>query len=183
MSPILGIVASANYPRSTNSYESIATLNGTGSLATLTFTSIPSTYQHLQIRASVLTSVGGAGMSFNLNSDSGANYTRHNIIGDGVSAQVGGATSQTYAQFFGIVRGTSTTNPTVFIMDILDYASTSKYKTVKTFLGTDANAGFTGEISLYSNLWMSTSAVNSISINCGQNFTTNTKFSLYGIKG
>ena len=49
--PILGIIASQDYNRVTNSYESIATVTvGSGGSSSLTFSSIPATYTHLQIR-------------------------------------------------------------------------------------------------------------------------------------
>ena len=164
-----------------NSYESIATVNGTGSAATLSLTSIPSTYQHLQIRGTVLTTAGGAGLVMNFNSDSSSNYASHRLFGNGTSAVTGAQTSLTYLQYFGFSQATSSTNPTNFVIDILDYASTSKYKTVRILLGHDANGS--GEIGLYSGLWMSTSALNRIDFGSGQYYTTTTSFALYGIKG
>jgi hypothetical protein len=48
--PILGIIASSKLTVS-NSYESIATTTvGSGGSATVTFSSIPATYKHLQVR-------------------------------------------------------------------------------------------------------------------------------------
>jgi hypothetical protein len=46
---ILGIIASSKLGVPAGAYESIASATGTGSSATITFSSIPSTYQHLQI--------------------------------------------------------------------------------------------------------------------------------------
>jgi hypothetical protein len=180
MSPILGIIASSMRGAS-NSYASISTINGTGSASILSLTSIPSTYQHLQVRGTILTAAGGGGLSLNFNSDGGSNYASHRILGNGSSASVGAQTSLTYLQYFGFGQSTSTTNPTTFVMDILDYASTSKYKTIRILLGQDANG--TGEVGLYSGLWMSSSALSRIDFNCGQNYTTTTSFALYGIKG
>ena len=182
--PILGIMASqisGHLWEPAGAYESIATVAGTGSASTLSLSSIPSTYQHLQIRGTVLTAAGGGGLSVNFNSDGGSNYASHRVAGNGTSANAGVQTSLTYLQYFGFGQATSTTNPTTFVMDILDYASTSKYKTVKILLGQDANGS--GEVGLYSGLWMSTSALNLIDFNCGQNYTTTTSFALYGIRG
>jgi hypothetical protein len=69
-----------------------------------------------------------------------------------------------------------------FIIDIQDYSSTSKNKTVRTFSGVDFNGS--GSVNLYSSLWMSTSAISSLTLtsNTGE-FSTNTTFALYGIKG
>ncbi len=68
------------------SYESIATASGNGSSATITFSSIPSTYTHLQIRAitrdtSALNDSYGAKLK--INSDTGSNYTSHYLLGTG----------------------------------------------------------------------------------------------------
>jgi len=69
------------------------------------------------------------------------------------------------------------------IIDVHDYASTTKNKTVRTMTGFDSNGA--GQITLVSSLWMSTAAITSMSIisSVGSNFTTNSTFALYGIKG
>ena len=61
--PILGLLASAisgNLFAPSGAYDSIATASGTGSSATISFTSIPSTYTHLQIRGIWNTTTGSA---------------------------------------------------------------------------------------------------------------------------
>jgi hypothetical protein len=68
------------------------------------------------------------------------------------------------------------------ILDIHDYTSTTKNKTFRSITGRDNNGS--GQITLYSGLWLSTSAITSISLNTsGSNFTTASTFALYGIKG
>jgi hypothetical protein len=68
------------------------------------------------------------------------------------------------------------------VTDILDYANTSKYKTVRTLTGIDVNGN--GNIRLASGIWMnSPDAVSSITLTASSgNFNTYTTFSLYGIK-
>jgi hypothetical protein len=173
-----------------NSYESIASATGTGSASTITFSSIPGTYQHLQIRGigrlDVLT--GGVTGRVRLNSDTGSNYASHLLYGNGTSAL---ATSQTSAttMYLGRVPGDSATSNVVgsFIIDIHDYASTSKYKTIRVFNGVDNNAADTDFwVSMTSGLWMSTSAVDSVTLyssNSTYNWTTQTSVALYGVKG
>jgi hypothetical protein len=73
-----------------------------------------------------------------------------------------------------------TTAPTATVTDIIDYANTNKYKTLRSLGGTDRNG--TGEIQLASGLWMNTTAISSIQITTGANFTTTTQFALYGVK-
>jgi hypothetical protein len=71
------------------------------------------------------------------------------------------------------------------IMDVHDYASTTKNKTMRSFGGSDGADYFvTGTVGLLSGLWMNTNAITSITIALGAgNYSTNSKFSLYGIKG
>ena len=174
----------------TASFESIATLTGNGSATALTFSSIPSTYQHLQIRA--IAKRAGTTTSFstgeiNFNSDFGTNYASHNLTGDGTSATAGGSSTiaRIYIQDFIAGSGTGFTNTVGYaIIDILDYASTSKNKTVRIASGGQNDTGSTGnKVNLSSGLWMSTSAINSITFNSPAAFTTQTTFALYGIKG
>ena len=167
-----------------SSYESIASATGTGSSGTITFTSIPSTYASLQIRW--LGQVdGGTNGTYNtyiqFNSDGGNNYARHTLDGDGASVTASGADTVTAPQV-GLATRNSDTALGVSIIDIHDYASTSKYKTVRVFNGADRNGA--GSVQLQSGLWMSTSAISSIAIiNFNGNFKTNSTFALYGIKG
>ena len=162
------------------SYESIATATGTGSSGTITFSSIPSTYASLQIRMfSKDTTNNQNGIRFN--SDSGSNYATHWLLGDGATASASALTSTNRVSYIGQSVGTASIGG-VSIIDVLDYASSAKNKTVRAFTGWNTNGS--GEIRLTSGLWMSTSAVTSLSIvNLGDNFSTSTTVALYGIKG
>jgi hypothetical protein len=68
-------------------------------------------------------------------------------------------------------------------VDLEDYASTTKYKTLRAFNGADVNGS--GNARLTSSLWLNTNAITSITLNTedGQNWLTSTTVSLYGIKG
>ena len=170
------------------SFESIATAVGTGSSGTITFSSIPSDYKHLQIRSTSARITGAGFASLEFNNDSSAIYATHRLIGDGTSVTAQGQTSRTNT-FYSILAGPSSISNTmgVAIVDIIDYASTTKNKTVRSFTGYDTNGNVSEEQSLYltSALWPSTSAITSIKIiaSGGVSFTTNSVFSLYGIKG
>ena len=155
-------------PVTPTSFESIATATGTGSSGTITFSSIPSTYQHLQIRMLGKTATAAAGadaLDITFNNDSNGNYVYHNITGDGASATAGASsTSTTFIRIgAGAGRATETNICAVSIIDIHDYASTTKNKTVRRFGGFDKN-GSGGSIILNSGLWMSTNAINTITI-------------------
>jgi len=182
MSPILGIIASSKLVVS-NSYASIATTTLSSNTGTITFSSIPGTYTHLQLRCFASTNRGTtANMQVRFNSDSGSNYSRHYLYGDGASAGAGASASQTLISLDRI-GGTSTTFGAL-IVDVLDYANTNKYKTVRNLGGIDLNGS--GEIDLQSGLWMNTAAITSITlitVDGTMNFLTNSSFALYGIKG
>jgi hypothetical protein len=179
LSPILGIIASQNYVRTPpSSYESIATTTvGAGGASTITFSSIPSTYQHLQIRQLSIgntSAAAGGAMYFNGDTTS-TNYYTHYIIGNGSAVTVG-ANQATFSPF---TVGVSA-SPAVGIIDILDYANTNKNKTVRELNGYDANGS--GRINFTSTLWNNTSAINSIRLDFST-FQQYTQFALYGIKG
>ena len=171
-------------------FESIATTTLTTSTATVTFSSIPATYKHLQIRMISKesgTGTGGPNVVASLNSDTTyTNYRSHYLNGDGSSASSGEVQAGGY---FCLVGNTVTSNASytnmfgVMVVDILDYANTSKYKTLRCLWGHDRNG--TGEVGLDSSLWMNTAAITSISFSIvgGPNFVQYSQFALYGIKG
>ena len=173
---------------STTAYESIATTTvGGGGAATVSFTSIPATYTHLQIRGISRSTATGTGTEASLitfNSDATANYSYHTIRGDGSTATATGSASTTFMVFWGSVRAGDTAS--VFggsVVDILDYANTNKYKTLRALGGIDTNTTV-DYVVLSSGNWRSTSAVTGITIACGAgNFAQYSQFALYGIKG
>ena len=88
------------------SYESIASATGTGSSGTITFSSIPGTYQHLQIRINSRNdSTDGATTTMRFNGDTGSNYARHYLYGDGatVSASGNATTTSMWVQAGGVI--------------------------------------------------------------------------------
>jgi hypothetical protein len=187
MPKILGITASSRRAIVAASYDSIATGIGTGSNDTITFSSIPSTYKHLQIR---WMSRSGRLIDFDtirgkFNSDSGTNYTEfHKLTGNGstVSSSVGTTSNTNFLVGTNSGISISTANYGTGITEILDYTNTNKYKTIRTITGIDQNGS--GEMSLVSGLWMSTAAISSITIETVTgNFGTGTSFALYGIRG
>jgi hypothetical protein len=184
LSPILGIWASQNYPRNNNSYESIATVTvGGGGSSTISFTSIPSTYKHLQVRGISRATSGNQYLKVQLNNDTGANYTLHQIYGDGTSALIDKATAQTGALAISSIAGSVAANYfSAAVIDVLDYTNTNKYKTLRCLDGLDYNT--TGQIVFQSGLWLSTSAVTRLDIvPNASTFAQYSSFALYGVKG
>lgn len=184
--PILGILASSYRAGAATSFESIATVSvGSGGSSSVTFSSIPGTYTHLQVRMTTLSDVttgaGGANVNLTFNSDTGSNYAWHELYGTGASAGAGAGTSQTFIKT-GYTADSATSYTGAGIVDILDYANTNKYKTIRTLSGSDIN-GSGGYVLFRSGLWQNTNAITSITLtNQSGNLKQYSNFALYGIK-
>lgn len=146
-------------------------------VSTITFNSIPATYKSLQVRFNLVTTSSGIVVQTQLNGDTGTNYASHGLGGVSSTANAQGITARAYmANNF---LGTVTTYPNVGIIDILDYANTNKNKTVKTLFGANNNTA-TGSIEINSGLWLSTSAITSLTLLVIAGTYTGT-ISLYGV--
>ena len=185
LNTVLGSLSSG-VAAATGSYESIASATGTGVGGTILFSSIPATYQHLQLRCLVsdtYTASDGAQEGWlQFNSDTASNYSYHRLNGNGSTASASGVASNTVMDNqISIAYGTTGAFG-VAIIDIQNYASTTQYKTVRSFNGSDLNGS--GYVRLASGNWRSTSAISSITIGGTITaFTTTSQFALYGIKG
>jgi hypothetical protein len=183
ISSLVGIIASSGgEPVSLNDYESIATVTvGSGGASSVTFSSIPSTYQHLQIRFMSKLS-GGDDVVMRFNGDTANNYWNHILYGNGSSAissvPFGGAYSAVALYYT-----SSSSSIAGGVVDVLDYTSTNKNKTVRFLGGYDDNGS--GNIDFASGSWSATpAAVTSINIRAVANaFSQYSSFALYGIKG
>jgi hypothetical protein len=180
-------------------YESIATVTvGSGGASSINFTSIPSTYQHLQIRYIGQTSRGtyaNDALGMRMNSDGGNNYSFHIMRTSETSNSatvVQGFGTQDKINFdYGSI-GASGGGGVYFgagVIDILDYKNTNKYKTVRCLYGVDNNGTVSGVYpitGIASGAWLNTNAITSIELNTpatGASFTQYSKFGLFGIKG
>ena len=171
-------------------FESITTTTLSTSTASVTFSSIPATYKHLQIRMILKesgTGTGGPNVLASLNSDTTyTNYRSHYLSGNGASSSSGEVQANGY---YCLVGNTVTSNAGYanmfggMVVDVLDYANTSKYKTLRCLWGHDRN-GTGGEVGVDSSVWMNTAAITSISFSIagGTNFVQYSQFALYGIK-
>jgi len=166
-----------------NSYESIATVTLGSGGGSVSFTSIPQTYTHLQLRCSVgLNAVADYVMRFN--NDSAGNYRQHNLYGDGsVASAYNYGNGETFISFAFPFQGlNSSTSFAGNVTDILDYTNTNKNKVSRSLLGIDRNGS--GQVALESGLWINTSAINRIDIlPSSSSFLQYSSFALYGIKG
>ena len=182
--PILGIVASSiSGGLLATSYNSISTVTVSSPVSSISFTSIPATFTHLQIRGIASNTANiNEGYRFRFNSDTAGNYSAHRAIGDGTSIAADGNANISYA---GEASSTNSPVPQTFstlVYDVLDYTNTNKYKTVRALSGKDTNGG--GKMTILSGNWRDTAAITSITIfTIDANFAQYTQFALYGIKG
>lgn len=186
---IVAGMLSAPTPPVTSSWESIESFTvGSGGTSAITFGSggtIPQTYKHLQIRATARMAASATLDSLwaQFNSDTTAsNYYAHGIYGTGSGTPGAYADSGAFAQI-GILSAANAGSNMFgsFIMDILDYQNTNKYKTTRTLSGADLNGD--GQLRFVSGLWRNTNAITSLRIAGNSNFAQYSSFALYGIKG
>jgi hypothetical protein len=165
--------------------EHIATVTvGAGGAASMEFTSIPQTFKHLQVREVVRSSqaLAVSTTEIQFNADTGSNYARHVLYGDGAAAAAAGQASQTKG-WVGTYPGSSIA-ASIFgagIIDVLDYANTSKNTTARALSGVDVN-GATGYLQVCSTAWLSTAAVTSIKLIAGTGYAQHSTAALYGIR-
>jgi len=188
--PILGIMASqisGHLWQPEGAYDSLATVTvGATAVSSITFAGIPSTYKHLQVRylARTSRSAGSEDLMMQFNSDTGSNYSFHYMIGTGSGTPAaGGAGTQTFMYIPTTTSSTATAS--IFgagIVDILDYANTNKYKTMRTLGGEDRNGS--GTVALESGSWQNTNAISTVTLKTisSNNFVEYSSFALYGVK-
>lgn len=204
--PILGIIASSKLTSVPGDFESIATVNGTGSNATIVFNSIPSTYKHLQIHAlfkgtaASTNTQGMLVMQFNSDTGSNTNYSSFQVVGQGAGASqvqvmtrtgLSGMFNDSSMYYQSLCSATNTGSAmATAIIDINDYANTSYNKNAGFLFGKEiGNNDGNSRCMLASGAWASTAAITSITFTIydesmvATNFTSTSQFALYGIKG
>ena len=190
--PILGAISSAiSGNLDSSAYFPIATTMLATASASVSFTSIPATYSHLQVRGFVKYSNTGndrSAIHVRFNSDSGSNYNHGALYGTGAAIASDQAITQSITRFASVAAPSSHSTYTsmfgMFVADILDYANTNKYKTIIGIGGYDSNSNTYSNVSLQSGAWLSTSAITSMAITPDSgNWTAGSQFTLYGVKG
>jgi len=169
-------------------FESIATATGSGATS-ITFSSIPQTYTHLQLRMLLRSTGTGDGRDLNLTVNGAAStgdYKSHYLIGNGTTVSSGADANGSTANVWIANPPASATASGIFsvsIVDILDYANTNKNKTFRALAGVDLNTGVYQNVMLLSGVRLSTAAISSITLTLSNgNFATGCSVALYGIK-
>jgi hypothetical protein len=166
-----------------NTFELIASSTvGSGGAATISFTSIPSTYTDLQIVYSLRSDTGSAAdnaeITFN---GSTTTYSSKRLYGSGSAAASDSSSTYTVSTFINGDGATANTfgNGSLYLPN---YAgSTNKSYSIDAVNENNATAAFSG---LYALLWATTSAITSVQFkpNGGSNFKQYSTAYLYGVK-
>jgi hypothetical protein len=156
-----------------NTYEAIATQTLGSATASVTFSSIPSTYTDLFLVFEGTCTSGVVGCVLRFNSDTSTNYSYTILSGDGSSVSSSRSSNQTTMQ----VGGMTSSSRSMMIANINNYSNATTYKTV---LSRQASA--TLETRAYVGLWRSTAAITTVLVSTSTDtFVAGSTFSLYGI--
>ena len=166
-----------------NTYVAIAEQTLGSNAASVTFSSIPSTYTDLVVVMSLLangTSNNSDGLRFQLNGDTGSNYSATWLTNSSTSPVSSRESSATKGRVGNISQTTNDVGTA--IVQFLNYSNTTTYKTV---LGRSGNLNSNGDSNVFADvsMWRSTAAINQIvfSSSSGANFPIGTVMSIYGI--
>ena len=184
-----GSISLSPAPVTTGDYESIATvLVGSAGTSSITFSNIPQTYKHLQIRFNYSANANNDNTHIRFNGDTSASYSWHEMYGSS-SESPGSVLSSSYGGTlvttakFGYAGSTSAGFTGVGTSDILDYTNTNKIKVARHLVGTHTN-GSASYIIFRSVAWHNTGAITSITIYFPPGLITqHSHFALYGIRG
>jgi hypothetical protein len=169
-----------------NTYEAIATQTLGSDTATVTFSSIPSTYTDLVLV--IVGALAGANWvpTLRFNSDTGSNYSTTLLEGSG-SAAISERLSNVTEIFPGYSDGAwgTTLGSNMCTWQIQNYSNSTTYKTVLCRNNTnDSTSSYKGTVATVG-LWRNTAAITSLSVRVNGGPTdikSGSTFSLYGIR-
>ena len=159
-----------------NTYTPIATQTVGTAVASITFSSIPATYTDLVLVMNGLVTTAGDNIQVQFNSDTATNYSTTILDGNGTAASSTRASNKAYGNLddYGYW---DTTLRSVTLVNIMNYANTTTYK---TYLSRANNAS--NGLSACVGLWRSTAAISTVKVYPNtRNFDTGSTFTLYGI--
>jgi hypothetical protein len=157
----------------TPTYTPLANITLGSTATSVTFSSINQTYRDLILVTNVTHSANAEiDLTIRFNGDSGANYSRVAMTGDGSTAASFAQTGNNGVN----VLGASTTISAA-ITQVMDYSATDKHKTV-LFRGNLTS----GRVSAFAARWANTAAITSLSVSVlSGNYAIGSSFALYGI--
>ena len=168
-----------------NTYTLISSNVLSSSAASVTFSSIPTTFTDLVLRISARKDGGGNTFKVQFNSDTATNYSNTTLTGDSSAASSTRNTSQVYVRAHGANESTFTANTFGSSEIYIPSYRLSQNKPIGNFGVQESNSATAGVVSMNANsgLWRNTAAITSITINdpASGNFVSGSSFYLYGI--
>jgi len=162
-------------PAGVSAYTALANLTLTGSVATVTLSSISQSFRDLVLVCQVTGTVSTVPV-LRINSDTGGSYFNVNLYVNGTSVGASNYAGDTQA-FLGFNALLDSTNANLSKTEFMDYSATNKQK---IFLVRDNSVSSAIEMS--AQRWSSTSAINTIQIRpLSGSFTSGSTFALYGV--
>jgi hypothetical protein len=158
-------------------YEPIETRTLASAAASVTFTSIPSTYTDLILVMGNLTFSSGGNPQVQYNGDTATNYSNTDLYGTGSTDGSTYNVSNNYINVGFSATNGSASEPATVIVQIQNYSNAT---TFKTLLGRGNRAG--GEVQTNVGMWRSTAAINQVLVKTSSTFQTGSTFTVYGIK-
>ena len=164
----------------TQTYSPIATQTLLGAAASITFSSIPGTYTDLKLVLTTTVSAVAPNITLQFNGDTTSNYTYIQMIGTGATTSSNNSGGTQLALYLdGGMTGPSTTIPSIYSIDLLAYAGSTK-KAVIYNVSEDYNGS--GGVSTGFGMWGSTAAITSVVIKVlAGNLSIGTIATLWGI--
>jgi hypothetical protein len=160
-------------------YEPLATTTLTSDQATITLSSISSSYTDLRVVINSISADTGTYIVYQYNSDTGSNYSTTQLVGNGSAASSPRGSNNTFNR--ALYQSWQDTNGVALcIIDIFSYAGSTN-KTSLAVASNDKNGSGTVERNV--SLWRNTAAINSITFrtDSGGSYKTGTTVTLYGI--
>lgn len=155
-------------------YEPLATTTLGSATATVTFSSIPSTYTDLVLIATVkLTTDNTDRLILQFNNDTSNNYSTTFLYVENSTVLSGRMTNVNEMRFY----NQSTANFYPNIIHIMDYVNNTTYKTA---IGRTSAADISPVTTV--GLWRSTATITQVDVKSPNTFTSGSTVTLYGIK-
>ena len=178
----LGIFSAAGAGGGPQDYELIqSSFISTSGISQVDFANLPQIYRHLQLRIVMRdASSGPVAEKIGFNDNLSLVYDTHNLQGNGSSVISNAALNEDTIQAWRSPGSNASAN--IFsstIVDILDYTSSTKNTTTRSFYGFTSS---TNEVALRSGAWRNTAAVTSVKVYTA-GLAIGSRLSLYGIRG
>ena len=162
-----------------NTYVALDTKTISTTVASVTFTSIPSGYTDLILVADATTAVANGSITLQFNGDTSTNYSYTALYGTGSAAGSLRASNAAIIGFMGYAAQVPVGTRAMGIAQIQNYSNTTTNKTV--LIRNTPAVSSTVEAAV--GLWRSTAAINSITVLpiSGASIGASSTFTLYGV--